>query len=373
MTKALEYFNSCVVDYRKIQRQKLKSGRECNDCRRLLTIACAIVSLGGCVPRPESEVVIYSAADREFAAPILGAFERRAEKTKVSSQFDVESSKTVGLVNRLIGEKAHPRCDVFWNNEIMHTLRLESLGLLERIEWQVPSDWPTNMRSTTSTWIGFAARARILVVNRQMLPDKSQWPKSVLELADPKWKGKCGVALPLFGTTATHFTVLDTKLGPTAAAAWFQKVKSNAVVLSGNKQVAQSVSAGQLVFGLTDTDDALVEIDNGLDVGIVFPDQDSGELGSLLIPNTVCIIKNSPNPVAARLLSNYLLSEDVEGRLAMGVSGQFPMRPNHPQKSRAQKSETVRWMEVDFLSASLRWPEVAEKLREVFVAQVTRP
>ena len=328
--------------------------------------ACTVL-LASCVPRPENAVVIYSAADREFAAPILSAFQRRASGTEVSSQFDIESSKTVGLVNRLIGEQERVRCDVFWNNEIMHTLRLDSLGLLERVQWQVPPDWPVSMRGANGTWIGFAARARILIINKDLLPDPSQWPRSVSELSNEKWKGKCGVALPLFGTTATHFTVIEGKLGSQAALDWFHRVKSNAVVLSGNKQVAQSVSAGQLAFGLTDTDDALVELDNGLNIAIVFPDQRAHEQGTLLIPNTLCVLKNSPHPVSAQLLVNYLLSEDVEGRLAMGVSGQFPIRPNHPQKSRAQASETVRWMDADFQTASERWPAVAESLRSIFI------
>ncbi len=333
----------------------------------LVAVVACFALLAGCVPSPENAVVIYSAADREFAAPILSAFKRRTLGTEVSSQFDVESSKTVGLVNRLISEKERVRCDVFWNNEIMHTLRLDSLGLLERVQWQVPPDWPESMRGPNGTWIGFAARARILIINKNLLPDPSQWPRSVMELSSEKWKGKCGVALPLFGTTATHFTVIDSKLGAPAALDWFQRVKSNAVVLSGNKQVAQSVSAGQLAFGLTDTDDALVELDNGLNIAIVFPDQQADELGTLLIPNTLCVLKNSQHPISARLLASYLLSEDVEGRLAMGVSGQFPIRPNHPQKSRAQTSESVRWMEAEFQTASQRWPKVSESLRSIFV------
>ena len=53
---------------------------------------------------------------------------------KVRAQYDVEQNKTVGLVNRLIAEKDAPQCDVFWNNEIAHTIRLKRLGLtLEQI------------------------------------------------------------------------------------------------------------------------------------------------------------------------------------------------------------------------------------------------
>ena len=326
-------------------------------------------AIAGCVPRVENEVVLYSAADREYAAPILAAFERRNEATKIASTFDIESTKTVGLVSRIENEAKSPRCDLFWNNEIVHTLRLEKAGLLQSVSWPVPSDWPKNFRASSGKWIGFAARARILLVNRKMLPDNAQWPSSVMELSDPKWKQNCGVAVPLFGTTATHFSVLRHKLGKEKADEWFRAVKENAVLLSGNKQVAQAVSSGQIAFGLTDTDDGLVEIDSGLPVSIVFPDQKAHELGALLIPNSLCILKNCPHPNAARALATYLLSEDIEGRLAMGPGGHIPLRPNHPQKSRAEPQGDRRTMDVDFALVADEWESAAAELRTIFRGQ----
>lgn len=329
----------------------------------------AFVAIVGCVGRAENEVVLYSAADREYAAPIIAAFERKNSETKIAATFDVESTKTVGLVTRIENEASSPRCDLFWNNEIVHTLRLEKAGLLESLAWPVPNNWPKNARSSSGKWIAFAARARILIINRQLLPEKDQWPGSVMDLADPKWKHNCGVALPLFGTTATHFTVLHQKLGEEKSLRWFNQVKDNAVVLSGNKQVAQAVSSGQLAFGLTDTDDALIEIDNGLPVAILFPDQMPEQPGTLLIPNSLCVPKGCRHPIAARMLAGYLLSEDIEGRLAMGPSGHIPLRPGHPQKSRAAPDEPTRYMEVDFAEVAQHWETSAARLRTVFRGQ----
>ncbi len=326
-----------------------------------------LITLGvGCVPKPEGAVVVYAAADREYASPILNAFERHHPGVTVSPVYDVESTKTVGLVTRIESESSRPRCDVFWNNEIMHTLRLEQAGLLSSIPWDVPSDWPAEMRSATGNWLGIAARARILVVNRELLPAGGPRPSSVSDLADPQWRGKCGVALPLFGTTATHFAVLVDQLGEQAANQFFQDIKANCRVLAGNKQVAQAVSSGQLAFGLTDTDDALVEIDAGLPVDIVYPDQLAGQSGTLRIPNTVAVIRGGPNPRAAVALANYLVSEDTEGRLAMGPSGQFPIRPAHPHRSRAQGEQDIRWMQVDYELAAQSWNQRSDQLRKIF-------
>jgi len=330
-----------------------------------------VLIICGCVNHPENAVVIYSAADREFSQPILKAFERRFPGTDLVAQFDVEATKTVGLATRIASESNQPRCDVFWNNELMHTLSLEKKGLLRKIDWDIPSNWPRDMRSPEGTWVGIAARARVLIVNRKLLPDMAQWPNSVMELADEKWAGQCSLAYPLFGTTATHFTILMDQLGQEKATEFFRQVTERAVVLSGNKQVAQQVASGRLAWGLTDTDDALLEIDAGMPVELLFPDQEPHQLGTLRIPNTVAVIANSPHPVAATQLANFLVSEDTEGRLAMGSSGQFPIRPEHPQASRAQvdssgKRRMIRWMEADFSSASDRWPDASQLLNEIF-------
>jgi iron(III) transport system substrate-binding protein len=68
-------------------------------------------------------VVVYSALDREFAEPVLKAYEKQTGVT-VASKFDIESTKTVGLVNLILAESARPRCDLFWNNEIPNTARM---------------------------------------------------------------------------------------------------------------------------------------------------------------------------------------------------------------------------------------------------------
>jgi iron(III) transport system substrate-binding protein len=316
-------------------------------------------------------VVIYSAADREYAQPILSAFERKLAGTKVQAQFDVESTKTVGLANRIISESNNPGCDLFWNNEIIHTLSLEKQGLLRSIRWEIPGDWPSDMRCSKGTWVGIAARARVLILNTKRMAEFAAKPNSVMDLADPRWHKLCGMARPLFGTTATHFTVLIDQLGEQQSQEFFQKVSQNATILSGNKQVALQVSAGQLAWGLTDTDDALIELDAGMPVEIIFPDQLEDQLGTLRIPNTIAVISGGPHPIAAEQLANYLVSSDTEGRLAMGSSGQFPIRPQHPQLSRLQTDSTgqprsVRWMKADFHAAANRWTEASKLLQSIF-------
>src|SRR5690349_9054204 len=132
--------------------------------RSLLYLSCCVfllVCCSGC-PRSEPRVVLYCAQDREFAVPILEDFQKQTG-LPVVPKYDTEKDKSVSLYEELIAERNRPRCDVFWNNEIVSTIRLQKQGLLEI--YDSPSDRPYRDEVTKSGpyWHEFATRARILI------------------------------------------------------------------------------------------------------------------------------------------------------------------------------------------------------------------
>ena len=324
----------------------------------------ALTHCPGCVGQHEKEVIVYSALDKEFSQPILKQFESQTG-IKVLAKFDVESQKTVGLANEIVQTQKRPRADVFWNNEILHTLRLKKLGLLDVYRSKHADHFAASFVSETDHWHGLAARARVLIVNTDLIPDAKDRPTSIHDLVDPHWQNRCGIAKPLFGTSATHATVLFDRWGAETAEAFFTKVKENAIVESGNKQVAIHVAQGRYAWGITDTDDAIIEIDRGQPVVMVFPDQDVDQEGTLLIPNTLAIVKGGPNAKQARQLVDFLLEGKVEKQLAEGRSAQFPLSENVSTVSRADP-EGLRIMQVDFESAADSWETATKFLADQF-------
>jgi iron(III) transport system substrate-binding protein len=267
-------------------------------------------------------VLVYSALDREFSEPVLKVYGERT-KVNVLPKFDVESTKTVGLTNLIIAESRRPRCDPFWNNEILNTLRLKGRGLRAPFHPRHADELAETFNAKDGTWYGFAARARILIINTKLVADADR-PKGIKDLLNPKWKGKIGIAKPLFGTTATHAACLFAVWGDQKARSFFLDLKANGVqVLAGNKQVAVAAGSGEIALGLTDTDDAIGEIDVGSRVSIVYPDREPDGIGTLFIPNTLAITKGAPHLQAAQALADHLLSPEVETTLATGPSAQI--------------------------------------------------
>jgi iron(III) transport system substrate-binding protein len=323
-------------------------------------------SFVSCRKAEPPEVVVYTALDEEFSKPIFEDFTRESGIV-VRAKYDAESTKTVGLITTIMSESERPRCDLFWNNEILHTFRLESAGLLRPYRSPAGTTYPASARSPRDLWYGFAARARVLIVNTNQLPEGRQ-PKSIRDLTDPQWGDRCGIAKPLFGTTATHAACLFTAWGDADAKEFFKGVKRNARIMSGNKQVAEAVAGNSLAFGLTDTDDAVVEIAKGMPVAIVYPDQRPEDVGTLFIPNTLCLLKDSPHPKEAEKLLDYLLSAGVEKRLAEGPSAQIPLQPGVEASSRVKTPAQVKAMNVDWAAAAAKWDTASQFLKEEFAA-----
>ncbi len=333
-----------------------------------LLVATFSLTAAGCWWRSGPKAIVYTALDSDFSEPIFDDF-TAATGIAVDAKFDTEATKTVSLTRAIMEERGRPRCDVFWNNEILNTLRLEKEGLLEIYRSPAAANFPEMYRSPGGTWHGFAARARVLVVNTDLVAEDER-PTSIHDLADEKWRAQAGIAKPLAGTTASHAACLFAHWGDEKAKQFFRKLKSNEIqIKAGNKQVALSVAGGQLAFGLTDTDDAIIELEKGMPVAIVYPDQGEDGMGTLFIPNTLAIIKGGPDPQAARRLVDYLLSPEVEAKLAAGRSAQIPLNPNVQAEVRVETPETVKSMSVDFQAAAECWERAARFLRDEFTAE----
>ena len=241
---------------------------------------------------PMPVVVVYAAQDQVYAEPILKDFEKQTG-IKVRAIYDSEATKTVAIANRLLAERKHPQCDVYWGNEELRTRQLAS----------------QNVFRETNGWAAFGYRSRRLAVSAA--DTTFQIPAALVELTNPIYRGKVALAYPLFGSTATHLLALRQHWGNVAWESWCRALSVNQPFLvDGNSVAARMVAKGQVKVALTDSDDIVAENREGTKLRAL---PLSGE--TLLLPNTVAVVRNAPHPEAAQRLFEYLQTRAVTERL----------------------------------------------------------
>jgi iron(III) transport system substrate-binding protein len=124
-------------------------------------------------------------------------------------------------------------------------------------------------------------------------------------LLHPELRGRVALAYPLFGSTATHLMMLRQRWGDARWTDWCRAVMANRPMLvDGNSVVVRRVAAGDVVLGLTDTDD--VEAARREGIGVVAIPLPGSE--DLVLPNSVALVRGAPHPGPARRLAGYLRS-----------------------------------------------------------------
>ena len=331
----------------------------------MLVILAVLCTVADCRKGEETRrIVIYTSVDQVYSEPILKTFEE-VSGIRVLAVFDVEATKTTGLVNRLIAEKDRPQADVFWNGEFAQTLLLKEVGVLAPYRSENASGIPDIYKDPEGYWTGLAGRARVILVNTSLVPSE-RYPSSIYDFLDPSWPAEStAIAYPMFGTTATHAAALYAMWGPSDGKAYFEALKERGVrIVDGNAAVRDMVVDGRLMMGLTDTDDACRAVERGTSVEVVFPDQDA--LGTMFIPNTVALISGSPHPEEARQFIEYLLSTDVAEEMVQQGWSHIPLHSLDVRPTCYEGTDIHR-MDVSLSDVYRYITQAKEELGEIFI------
>jgi len=325
----------------------------------LVLATAAGFGAGGCYSN-SPEVVVYTSVDQVFSEPVFRAFEAETGVT-VRPVFDTEETKSTGVLNRLVAEADRPQADVFWSGDPVRPFLLIKRGLVEPYVSPSAEGLPSGLRAADGAWTGFAARARVLLVNRDRVPPEKM-PRSIHDLTDPAWRGQTAIANPLFGTTTMHVAALFAAWGEGPAKGFLEELKANDVrIASSNGEVKRLVVAGEVAFGLTDTDDANEALKAGAPVEVVYPDEDG--LGTLVMPTSVVLIRGGPNPDEGRRLVDSLLSAETERRMAEAAA-HLPLRGGVPTPAGVRPLSEIHAMDVDYAEIASQMEEIQPWLRQ---------
>jgi iron(III) transport system substrate-binding protein len=305
-------------------------GERCTTAFRYLRLfaflSIAIVCQGPAADSSAADrLVVYSGRAERLIKPVLDAFQ-----AKTGIQVDLLSSGTTELVNRLQAEGDRTTADLLMTNDIGSLERARELGLLLPLGMKdVEQTIPSPFRAADGTWVGLSGRFWVLAYNTGLL--KPSDVKSILELADPRWKGK--VAIPNAGSEYLQagVSVIKAVYGDERTRQFLQGLKANAgtSVYGKSSQIVEAVAKGQVAMGLVNhyyVYRHLAAHPEAPLAALMLDQQDTG-MGAIMNAAGIGIIKHSRHLEAARRLVEFLISRDGQKMFA-DLNKEYPLRPD---------------------------------------------
>jgi len=267
-------------------------------------------------------ITLYSGQHEQTTQSLVTAFEQQTGIT-VNVRYNDEDS----FADEIVAEEAHPIADVFYTENSPALEYLQEKGLLTRVDAATLAKTPAQYNSPQGDWVGVSARVSVLIYNPSLI-SAAQLPTSVLQLANPKYKGKLA-----FAAGETDFQPIVTSVarayGDAEAAAWLQGIKQNAGahIYPDNETIADEVNRGAVAFGVVNQYywyrmKAELGASNVHSKITYFAPRDPGYVVDV---SGAGILKSSKNQAGAQKFLEFLVSRQGQEIIAHSISYEYPL------------------------------------------------
>jgi iron(III) transport system substrate-binding protein len=210
-----------------------------------LTACGAEQKSGAKQPAGEDPVTltVYNGQHEELAQALTTAFTK-----ETGIRVELRTGEGADLANQIREEGDRTRADVLLTEDPGPAAMLDQAGLLAGVDDATLDGVDRRLVPSSGNWAPYAARARVILYNPELISAR-ELPDSILELGDPRWKGKFAYAPS--GAFAATTAYLISKIGPEKTLAWLKAIRANGVNEQKNGKVRDTVEAGQHAFGLS--------------------------------------------------------------------------------------------------------------------------
>ncbi|MFZ1154267.1 MAG: extracellular solute-binding protein [Solirubrobacteraceae bacterium] len=288
----------------------------------LFSLACLTAS--GC-GASGTTLTLYSAQHQQTTDALIAAFTKQTGiKVRVANN---DEDVLTAQINQ---EGDLSPADVFYTENSNWLEQLNKQGLLTKVDPSTLANIPKQDSAVNGDWVGVSARISVLVYNTSRLT-ASQLPKSVMELASPKWMGKIELA-PSETDLWPIVSSVDRAKGHSATLRWLIGMETNAAgddQVPDNETVTRDVSQGTTDLSLINHYyyyrlRAEIGKDSTKASIAYFTPRDPGYVEDI---SGVGILKSSKHKAAAEELVNFMTSEAGQKVLAESDSFEYPIHP----------------------------------------------
>jgi iron(III) transport system substrate-binding protein len=290
-----------------------------------LTVFLALTWWSAPGPAPAAEkLVVYSGRAERLIKPVLDAF-----TAKTGIQVELLSSGTTELVNRLKAEGDRSPADLLITNDAGSLETARAAGLLRPLNMrEIERAIPPQFRAPDNSWIGLSGRFWIIVYNTAMV--KPDQVRSLLDLADPKWKDK--IAIPNAGSEYLQagVSVIRASIGDERTKRFLEGLRDNAGthVYQKSSQIVEAVAKGQVTLGIVNHYYVYRHLaaQPTAPLGVIMPDQQEGGMGAIMNVAGIGVLKHTAHLDSAKLLVEFLVAQAGQKMFA-DLDKEYPLHP----------------------------------------------
>jgi iron(III) transport system substrate-binding protein len=290
----------------------------------LVALIVALTACGG--GGGKHSIVLYNGQHPELTTALVSEFEKQ---TGISVRE--RSNDTAVLANQILEEGGGSPADVYLSENSPELMTLQERGLLAKLPRSVLSQVPARDRSPSGHWVGVALRVSSLVYNPKLL-SRSELPRSVLDLAEPQWKGKIAIS-PADSDFPPVVGAVIARDGAAAAGDWLAGLKRNAQVYDDEEAVVAAVNRGAVAAGVINQyywyrlrlELGAKRITSAL---YYFPGNDPGSVVNI---SGVAVLASSKHEADAQRFVAFLVGKQAQEIVTAGDDFEYPVRPGVAQ------------------------------------------
>jgi len=304
----------------------------------------------------EGKVVWYSATDVQVAEKLARAFEAKYPGIKVQ----VERSGAERLfqrINQEYGSKIY-NVDVIETSDAVHFVHFKRQGWLQAaVPADVAKHWPQDYKDADGTYAAYRAHLSVIAYNTKLVP-KDQAPKSHADLLDPKWQGKLVKAHP--GYSGTIMTGTQALSQSPLGWGYFEKLgKQKVMQVQSSTEPPKKLAQGERpVMADGNEYNVFVLKESGVPIEPVYAPE-----GTPIVIGNAALLKNAPNPNAARLFYHFMFTRDAQ-QLNSDVGGLRSFHPEVKEKAGRTPLSQIKLLNSD--PAKLDPDGIKKKYEEYF-------
>lgn len=289
--------------------------------RKLVLLGAVFVASGAyglASAEDTAGIVVYNAQHEALGQAWADGFTKETGiKVTIRNGGDTE------FANQLVQEGSNSPADVFLTENSPAMSLVDSKGLFAPVDAATLAKVPETFRAADGKWIGVAARSTVFAYDKTKLKE-ADLPKSLLDLADPKWKGRWAASPTGADFQAIVSAFLELK-GENETKAWLKALKENATFYKGNSVAMKAVNAGQVegavIYHYYWFGDQAKTGENSKNVALhYFKNQDPGAFVSV---SGGGILASSKHQKEAQAFLQYVAGKDGQAVLRDGTSFEY--------------------------------------------------